>query len=268
VGGAAAGVEAGRPIAMRKLIFFDIDGTIVSHTTNPSHIPEATLVALRQLSEAGHVVAFNTARSFATASRLMRELGITSAVLCSGAHIILDGKTVFLQHIDGMALKKAVQLAEKAKCTAYAADERNLYTLNVEESNLIYLAGQCSEIGMLKPLSRMKRACKTDIYGSFQPDVSVTDKACVIMENGSAGLLPPGISKAQGLEALAEYAGFSLEDTVAVGDSANDICMLKAAGVGVAVGNARDDVKEAADIVADKIEDGGIYNVFRQMGLI
>lgn len=268
MGGAAAGLEAGRTAAMRKLIFFDIDGTILSYSTNPSHIPEATLAALRELSAAGHTVAFNTARSFATAFKLMSELGIMNAVLCNGAHIVLNGKTVYLNHIDAEAAETAVRQASEAGCAIYAADDKSLYTYNVEESNLDYLAGQCYERGALKPLERMENACKLDIFGSFSPDKSIADRACVIMDNGCAGLLPQGISKAQGLEQLACLAGFSLEDTVAVGDSANDVCMLKAAGVGIAVGGAKPDVKAAADVVADSIEDGGIYKVFQQLGLI
>lgn len=253
---------------MRRLVVFDIDGTIVSYATNPSHIPEPTLEALRLLNNAGHAVAFNTARSFATTSKLMRELNIPSAVMCNGAHIVLNGSTVFLKYLDTVAVKEAARLAREANCSIYAADEKYLYTLNVEESNLAYLAGQCGGRSLLKPLGRMKAACKMDIFGDFPNDEAITARACVIMGNGSAGLLPPGVSKAQGLQALAQAAGFPLSETVAFGDSANDTGMLRAAGVGVAVGGAQEDVKAAADMVAGKIEDGGVYDALRQLGLI
>lgn len=68
---------------------------------------------------------------------------------------------------------------------------------------------------------------------------------------------PYGISKASGLEQVCSMLHISMTDTIAVGDSLNDIRMIRAAGLGVAMGNAQDAVKHAADVVApSNVEDG------------
>ena len=67
----------------------------------------------------------------------------------------------------------------------------------------------------------------------------------------------PGISKGRGLMALAERLGLALDEVMAVGDSGNDLTMLEAAGLGVAMGNATEEIKQAADVItADNNHDG------------
>lgn len=66
-----------------------------------------------------------------------------------------------------------------------------------------------------------------------------------------------GINKAAALAKVSEKLGFTMENVMAMGDSLNDIAMIKEAGLGVAMGNAQDTVKETADWITDtNIEDG------------
>lgn len=66
-----------------------------------------------------------------------------------------------------------------------------------------------------------------------------------------------GINKAAALAKVTEKLGFTMENVMAMGDSLNDIAMIKEAGLGVAMGNAQDIVKETADYITDtNIEDG------------
>jgi Cof subfamily protein (haloacid dehalogenase superfamily) len=72
-------------------------------------------------------------------------------------------------------------------------------------------------------------------------------------------LLNPRINKGLSLVELADYLGVARRDTVAVGDSLNDIEMLKEAGVGAAVANARNEVKAVADLVTERTAgEGGV----------
>ena len=57
-------------------------------------------------------------------------------------------------------------------------------------------------------------------------------------------------------------------DTFAFGDSDNDLRMLQSAGTGVAMGNAKEEIKKAADFITDSADDDGIYNAFKKFGLI
>ena len=65
-----------------------------------------------------------------------------------------------------------------------------------------------------------------------------------------------------------KYYGFSKEEVIAFGDGENDIEMLEAAGTGIAMGNAKDAVKERADLICKSVEEDGIYEYFLEKQLI
>ncbi|MDO4265931.1 MAG: HAD family hydrolase [Eubacteriales bacterium] len=82
-----------------------------------------------------------------------------------------------------------------------------------------------------------------------------------------ADLVEKCCSKASGLERLCAYYDVPREHTYAFGDSENDIDILEAAGTGIAVGNAMEEVKQAADLVTDDIWHDGIYKACVKLGL-
>ena len=74
--------------------------------------------------------------------------------------------------------------------------------------------------------------------------------------------------KGRGLTAIAQHLGIPLEACAAFGDGGNDISMIRAAGVGVAMGNAGDDVKQAADFVTTHIDEDGIMHAMQHLGIM
>ena len=82
---------------------------------------------------------------------------------------------------------------------------------------------------------------------------------------GEIGLF--GINKQVGMEQFLQYNGLNRKDTIAVGDGPNDFEMLEFANVGIAMGNAIPQLKEAADYVTTDIDEDGIFNAFKHMGI-
>ena len=74
-----------------------------------------------------------------------------------------------------------------------------------------------------------------------------------------------GTSKALGLEVMGKHFGFDISETMAIGDGANDIPMIKAAGWGVAMGNASDTVKSCADAVTDDVDCDGLAKALEKV---
>lgn len=68
--------------------------------------------------------------------------------------------------------------------------------------------------------------------------------------------------------AMADYLGFDISETMAFGDGGNDRPMLCAAGIGVAMGNAVDEVKAHADYVTSTVDEDGVWNALRHFDII
>ena len=83
-----------------------------------------------------------------------------------------------------------------------------------------------------------------------------------------ADVIPAGSSKAVGIDKMLAYFGISLADTMAFGDGGNDVSMLRHVGIGVAMGNAGDEARRAADYVTTSVDEDGILNALRHFGVI
>lgn len=87
---------------------------------------------------------------------------------------------------------------------------------------------------------------------------------CVFSEYSSLEVSAAGIDKALGLSEICNLLGVPVEESIAVGDDYNDISMINAAGLGVAMGNSYDDVKTAADIVTSDCDHDGCGEIIRR----
>ena len=97
-----------------------------------------------------------------------------------------------------------------------------------------------------------------ELQGRY-PDLSVCRSEVYFLE-----VMPGGTSKAEGVRSVIEREGIRREDLICCGDAENDISMIRYAGVGVAMGNARDSVKAAADHVAGSNEEDALVDVIRR----
>ena len=77
-----------------------------------------------------------------------------------------------------------------------------------------------------------------------------------------------GVTKATAIGHYLSHVGGSIEDTIAIGDSGNDLEMINYANISVAMGNATDAIKAAADFTTTAVDNDGIYNAFVNLGLI
>jgi len=138
------------------------------------------------------------------------------------------------------------------------------------------------------PLSGDLESYGGDVYGgvkkmmfvgnnttSFEVIKQAFDRVCEIFHgsmphcgkrDGEIG--PLGVHKGTALKKTAEYHGIPLADTIAFGDSDNDCKMIECAGIGVAMGNANEDLKKIADYITDSPGENGIFNGFKKLGLL
>ena len=105
-----------------------------------------------------------------------------------------------------------------------------------------------------------ERARQLRLLPELFPELAVTSSVRNNIELNLASA-----NKGAALEALCRHLGVAMEETVAFGDGTNDLTMLRAAGLGVAMGNAAPELKAAADMVTDDNEQAGVARVINEI---
>ena len=262
---------AGTPL----LIGLDVDGTLVDHDGAMSPPMHRTL---RRAAEE-HTVVIATGRSLGATLPIVTAAGITRGfAVCSngavtveldpeleGGHRIIDTRSFQPGH----ALRTLREVAPDAHYAVEVADGSFRSTAGFQDASFGVQAIE-SDLDDLMELEAVRVVVHV-------PDLSPQEFSKVIAESGVHGveysigwtawldMAAPGISKASALEVLRERLEIDGERTVTVGDGFNDTEMLAWAGVGVAMGQAPQGVKDVADVVTDSIYEDGTVLVLEQL---
>jgi Cof subfamily protein (haloacid dehalogenase superfamily) len=259
------------------VIFFDIDGTLIDDTTQV--IPQSTVDSIHALVAAGHIPVVNTGRPYSHVDPRVRAMPFAGWICAGGQEVLLQGKW----------LKKQVVPMEWMPTMIHEVRKNNLQVVYEAEDGF-YLDGDYSnkhpEILRQSDLIRKIDCYVRDISEGIHHDVV---KFCVfdipdsnraafvkamepwfdaIDRRGMAEFLIKGNSKAAGMQMVLDAVGCAVEDTMAFGDSGNDLPMLKAAGIGVCMGNGVQEAKDAADYVTKTVLEDGIFHALNHFHLI
>jgi len=258
-----------------KHVFFDIDGTLWDRR---SIIPDSTKEAIRKLSENGHKAYINTGRTrgYITDPTLL-SLPFSGIIAGCGTHIEIDEEIIFEHIIPTDLATRSIDIARKHGFRSILEGPDYLYIDYEEFKDDPY--GQ----KVLRDLGGNRQSI-TDNYGKwkinkFSSDMRGCDKeACfkelendfsfILHNEFIAEIVPKGFDKGTGIKKLCDLYGIDIADTIAIGDSINDLDMFEVAGISVAMGNSDPKAKEVADYVTTPMEEDGIYNALSHLGLI
>lgn len=280
----------------RKLIFLDIDGTLCGrdHVIAPS-----TLDAIRRVRDAGHRVLIDTGRPRPLiGDEVLGDDRFDGVVSASGARAELGGETLFDLFLDPRVVTHVSRVFDDLGVHYVWQSSKGLWASagymdfmddlrrtrfphygdgwwHVLDDARIEAGRRGVTLGEVVPASK----CTFFVDGGAAVTLddiraSVGDGLHIV--SGSMGLnasvngegMAPGVDKGTGLLHVASVLGVPVEETVAIGDSENDAEMIETAGVGVAMGNATDGIKAIADWTTTGVDDDGVANVFRRLGLL
>lgn len=259
---------------MKKAVFFDIDGTLWNERMQ---IPGSTPDAVRALRAAGHYAFLCSGRSRSNIrTPELLEIGFDGMVAACGTDIEFQGKAIFQKLMSQAEVEHALSVIERHHISAVLEGPKYLYAKEEEFADDPFI------IFLRKELDKdMKSIDRTTMYevnkmsaATNGADIEVVrdelgSAFSVIVHNpGLIEIVPRGITKATGIQKMCEYLNIQREDTYAFGDSPNDLEMLEFVAHGVAMGNAGEVVRQAADYVTTDIMDDGIRNGLRHYGLI
>lgn len=257
-----------------KGLFFDIDGTLVSFETH--RIPESTKTALRKVKSDGAKIIIATGRPLSLVDNLSEISDLIDGyITANGAFSVAGDKTV---SIDEISRKEAVEIfdfADKLSLPIVLSGTKNNYLHNPNDllrntyGTFIKLdVDHFVEVDTLpdEPFIQMTVFMDEEQQQLIMP--SLPGCTAERWHPTFTDVLSVKANKGEGLRKMAEYFDIPLTETYAFGDGGNDVPMMKAAGVGVAMGNAFQVAKDAADWIAPHIDDNGIEAAFKHLGLI
>jgi len=254
---------------MIKAIFFDIDGTLVSFKTHT--IPQSTIDAVHEVRKKGIKVFIATGRPQPFINNLS-GLEYDGVMSVNGASVITSsGEVICHKPVSKDDIKRLIADAQDHPMpVAFASNDRAI-VCNIDANKPAF-----DEVFELLNIphpkaSPFEEALQMDVMqviAFFNKDEEPRIMRDVLQECDAnrwhpyfADCIAKGTNKATGIDEICSYYGFKISETMAFGDGGNDIAMLQHAGIGVAMGNASDEVKAVADMVTDSVDDGGIAKV-------
>lgn len=274
----------------KKIILLDVDGTLVDYH---GQLPASAANAVKRAIANGHEVFMCTGRARAEVQQELWDLGLDGLIGGNGNYIEHHGEAVLHNSLSEEDCRAIVDWCHERGHEFYLEANAGLFASeNFREAArpvmTIYAArkgkpapaaGETGFHGMVygQPLVRDDVMKISYILDSIE-DHEAAKKAFPNLQHGTWGgrgaealfgdIGVYGITKAHAVEALLEHLGADKADAIAFGDATVDIPMFEASGYAVAMGDASQDVKDAADHITTDVEEDGITNAFKHLGLI
>ncbi len=265
------------------IIVSDFDGTLL----NSNHfVSDVVKNAIDSYVSNGGVFAVCTGRMLCCILPCVRALGLKGYVVAHQGTVIADIESGEIIKYGGFEIEDAVAICRHIEELNYPPNVYSgnaMYTVIPEDDKMLqryeeivglkstYVTGKMSGYVSKNRLFCQKIAVmvapekQAELYVKLKKRLGerfeVTCSAAVLIE-----VSPLGNSKGEGLKFLCEKFGVPLEKSVAIGDNLNDLPMIKAAGVGIAVGNASDALKAEADFVTVSNNEDAVAKVIEEFG--
>jgi Cof subfamily protein (haloacid dehalogenase superfamily) len=263
---------------MYKLIAIDLDDTLLN---DDIQVTEGTIEAMKNAISQGVTVTFATGRSFPSAQKIAKQVGLNVPIITYQGSLIknlIDGHVLYERSIPSEGVKKIYEYCEKHNLHLQLYYNEGLYVKEDNEkikdyarlSNIPYIvADNFKEISAL-PQTKMViidepdrlDQIATELGESIQDQVHITKSKAHYLE-----FLHKEGNKGAAITFLANHIGCSLDQVIAIGDSWNDREMLEVAGLGVAMGNAIDELKAIANYVTKSNNEEGVKHVIENFVL-
>lgn len=275
-----------------SILLLDVDGTLYTYE---NILPPSASAAVREARTHGHTVILSTGRSKAEIPSELWELGVDGFIGGNGSFIEIAGRTIHHDHLTAEQTDSVVNWLTHRELAFYLETNEGLFgspDLPAKSRSAVreYVARKgvrdldaLEVTDVLHGLVLGASLHRDDVNKISYVLTSLDDhhaatEAFPDLVSGTWGgrgtkalfgdLGVAGTDKATALGLLLAHLGATPADAIAVGDGTVDIPMLRAAGTGVAMGNASDDVKAIADLITSDVEDDGLAEAFSRLGLL
>lgn len=268
-----------------ELIVSDFDGTLAGYDRIVS---KENAAAIAEFIDAGGIFTIGSGRSYSSLCKLLVGMGLADKkleLICLNGSVIKsypDGKLLKNYPIDKKDLIETALECERRGLYYHLYDSEGLYVADdseISESYRDYTGTPFTIVGKLSDFISQtdKKITKLLIVTEAEKTLPLIDEFNGLFGRGDsvffssnpifAEMCSRKAGKGHALEFLADYRNVDISKTVAIGDQYNDLPMIERAGLSVAVGNAVDALKAAADYVAPDCSDSAVAHVIRKFCL-
>lgn len=276
----------------KKVIFIDVDGTLISFQ---KYLPNSAVKAIKLARENGHLVILCTGRSKAQMFKEIWDIGIDGYIGGNGSYIELNDEVIFHEELSLQECKNIVDFFDQEGIEYY-----------LESNNGLFLSKNFEKVGgdafiNYHKLLEVKDFDKTTVYTALQ-GIKETDnyyredinKISYVLNNetdyqkindkfpklshglwGGSSIKPifgyiskPNVSKGEAIKLCLKHLNMKKEDAISFGDSNVDLSMFDETKISVCLGGGTLDAKNHASIIADTLENDGLYKAFIDLKLI
>ncbi|WP_350344091.1 HAD family hydrolase [Proteinivorax tanatarense] len=283
---------------MYKIIAIDIDGTLIDSGGN---IQPNTAKAIKTACAQGIVVTLSTGRSYHSALYYAKKLNIKAPLISANGSMIrdpLNGEVKQCHNFSNKNLSKILGALKSEKelfIQGYHLDG----IVSFGKNNIINLTKMLNgtnrfslknTLRMLKDYKESKVRIKRNLtvddgYQIHKFFIVGPKKGCKFLEeklerfqcviephyignHGYLEIIPNRVSKGEGLRWLAKYYNIPMEQTIAIGDSGNDVSMFKKSGMAIAMANGTKEAKSNADHITFSNNDNGVATAIKEFALV
>lgn len=254
-----------------KIVFIDIDGTLVNEEKK---IPQDAKEAITELKKQNIPIVLATGRAPYFFSDILTELGLSSYISFNGSYVVHEEEEVYKKPIPVETLEVLEQIALKNNHPLVFQGSKECCANHKEHAHIIE---SFQSLKLNAPTYRKDFWKEADIYQCLLfceekeeklYEESFSNIHFVRWHSLSMDVIPKGGSKAAGIEQILTILNIDPNEAVAFGDGLNDKEMLSFVGMGVAMGNAHEDVKPFAKFVTKHVNEGGLSYGLKKIGLI
>jgi HAD superfamily hydrolase (TIGR01484 family) len=242
-----------------KLVALDMDGTILNEE---QQISAENREAIQEANKAGVTVMFATGRGYQNAMPFVEEIGLQAPLITvNGGEIWRAPRERDLLHREILAKEQVDKLRSIAlhhDTWYWSFTVEGLFNKDrwVEDPNAVAYLKFGYSYENREVLGRIRQ--EVESWGTLEVANS---------HPNNLEINPLGVNKAAALRRVCNLMGIDMSQVIAVGDSLNDIAMIREAGLGVAMGNAQEIVKQAADCVTLDNDHHGVAAAIRKYAL-
>ena len=260
----------------KKIVFFDIDGTLLDEHTGT--IPESCKKAIELAQNNGHILIINTGRPVSTIDTNITKINFDGYICGCGTYIKYKDKTIMHATLDENIRKEVIEQIFKCNVQAVLEGEKGaFFSTNITDPYILKFKATYNEQNL--PTGEYDKNSiiefdKMAVWYDDHSDIETFRKFLsqyfdiIQIDTNFIEVVPLHYSKATGIQYLIDYLGMDISQTISIGDSTNDLSMLEYTQESVAMGNSNPILFDKVTYITTDIDKDGIYNALKHFKMI